>query len=263
MSELFARIRAGSSLLSATGWAHLAGAVIFILCGAFDSTEVYGINVWAKPVKFCVSIAIYVWTIALLLGPLEDWWARKWLARGIALTMFAEITLIALQSARGVPSHFNNKTAFDAAVFGLMGLMILINTILVFGLFLGYVWRQLALDPLLVAGVRTGLILFMMGSLVGVIMVVLQGHTIGAGDGGPGLPLLNWSTLHGDLRIAHAVGLHALQVIPLAAWWISTRMRGSSRIAQSLTLMTISLAYLGALLFTLRLAFSGKPLVGM
>jgi hypothetical protein len=240
----------------------MALAVIFILCGAFDQTEVYGASVWAKPVKFCVSIAIYVWTVALLFGPLGEWWAKKWLARGIALTMFTEIFLISMQSARGVPSHFNNSSPFDAGVFGLMGLMILINTLLAFGLFLGYVWREVALDALIVAGVRTGLIMFMMGSLVGIIMVVLQGHTVGAGDGGPGLPFLNWSTAHGDLRIAHAVGLHALQAIPLAAWWISTRMRGSSRMAQVLTLMTVSLVYLGGLLLTLRQAFAGKPLVG-
>ncbi|MEP7364753.1 MAG: hypothetical protein ABI972_15970 [Acidobacteriota bacterium] len=262
MSGLFSRIAAGSRLLSWTGWIHMAMAVIFILCGAFDPTEVYGVNVWAKPVKFCVSIAIYVWTMALLFGPLGNWPAKRWLGRGIAIAMFAEIFLIAMQSARGVPSHFNNTTPLDAAVFGVMGLMILLNTLLAFGVFLGYVWRDVAAEPLVVAGVRTGLVMFMMGSLIGVIMVVLQGHTIGAGDGGPGLPLLNWSTMHGDLRIAHAVGLHALQAIPLAAWWISTRMRGSSRMAQGLTLMAVSLVYLGGLLLTLRQAFAGKPLVG-
>lgn len=263
MSDLFHNIRLGSPLLHFTGWAHLALAVIFILCGAFDPTQVYGINVWLKPIKFSLSIALYVWTMALLLAPLATWPPTPWIARGIALTMFAEIICIGLQSARGVPSHFNNTTPFDSAVFALMGLMILLNSLLAFGLFLGYVWRDVSLDPLLIAGIRAGLLLFMIGSLIGVIMVVLQGHTIGAGDGGPGLPFLNWSTMHGDLRIAHAVGLHALQVIPLAAWWISTRMHGSSRTAQTLTLAALSLTYLGTLLFTLRQAFAGKPLIRM
>jgi len=263
MTELFARINAGSRLLSWTGWIHIALAVVFILCIAVDSTNVYGINAWVKPVKFSVSIAVYVWTMALLFAPLGDWWAKPWLGRGIAISMFAEITLIAMQSGRGVPSHFNSTTPFNAAVFGLMGLMILFNTLLAFGVFLGWVWRDVAVDPLIGAGVRTGLILFMMGSLVGVIMIVLQGHTIGALDGGPGLPFLNWSTMHGDLRVAHAVGLHALQAIPLAAWWISTRMRGSSRTARATALMAVSLVYLCGLLFTLRQAFMGKPLVRM
>jgi hypothetical protein len=45
-------------------------------------------------------------------------------------------------------------------------------------------------------------------------------HTVGAPDGGPGLPFLNWSAQHGDLRIPHFLGLHAVQIIPLFGWWL-------------------------------------------
>ena len=47
------------------------------------------------------------------------------------------------------------------------------------------------------------------------------GHTIGAPDGTPGLPLVNWSRTHGDLRIPHFFGLHGLQAIPLLAVGLS------------------------------------------
>jgi hypothetical protein len=57
----------------------------------------------------------------------------------------------------------------------------------------------------------------------GAPMTTIGAHTVGAPDGGPGIPVTAWSSEHGDVRVPHFVGLHALQALALFAialrWW--------------------------------------------
>jgi len=94
----------------------------------------------------------------------------------------------------------------------------------------------------------------------GAPVTLIGAHSVGVPDGGPGLPVTGWSTEGGDLRIPHFVGLHALQVIPLAGGGISRRRRLTP--GQRLGLVwTVSLAYLGLVVLLTWQASREQPLL--
>lgn len=71
--------------------------------------------------------------------------------------------------------------------------------------------------------IRFGFILFVVFSFEGFVMGSKMSHTIGAADGSKGIPFLNWNTRYGDLRIAHFIGMHALQALPIMSWYLLKR----------------------------------------
>jgi hypothetical protein len=69
-----------------------------------------------------------------------------------------------------------------------------------------------------IIAVRLSIWIFLLGNAIGGYMLGRGSHTVGASDAGPGLPFVNWSTIGGDLRIAHFIALHAIQIVPLFAF---------------------------------------------
>jgi len=196
----------------------------------FDHRQILGLNPWVKPIKFEISVIIFLVTMAALLSALgrTGRWAgsRRWLAWGFGVAMIVENTIIAMQSLRGVRSHMNIATVFDGAAFGVMGVFIAFNTVLVGVLLVLYLRtgarEGTGLPQAVTWGIGLGLAVMLAGSFEGVFMIVRYwGHTVGAKDGGPGLPFVNWSTQHGDMRVAHFFALHALQAFVLAGWGMS------------------------------------------
>ncbi len=216
-----------------------AAAMLVVLAGAsvglaLDDRLVAGAPAWLKPAKFAVSIAIYTTTLAWVFTYLSGWVRTRRLAGWTtAVTLGLEIVIIVAQAWRGVPSHFNAATPLDGALFSVMGAAIGIQTLASIAVAVA-LWRQTFADRAIGWALRLGLTVTILGASTGGLMTqptpaqvadlragvqvtMIGAHTVGAADGGPGLRGTGWSTAAGDLRVAHFVGLHALQVLPLIA----------------------------------------------
>jgi len=127
-----------------------------------------------------------------------------------------------LQSIRGTTSHFNIKTATDIMIFNFMGILILIFTVTCILICIAFFRQQhFNISSPYLWAIRLGLLFFIFSSLEGGMMIGMMKHTVGAADGTPGIPLLNWSKEYGDLRIAHFLGIHSLQVLPLIGFYLA------------------------------------------
>ena len=256
LRELYRR----NPILTVTGWIHWALAAVLVALILFDSRTILGINAWIKPLKFSISIAIYVWTLAWILHYVSSRKrAIQVISYGVALTMLAEISLITLQSARGVPSHFNLATHLDAGIFSVMGSMIGINSVLVCWILALFFTAKPELPLAYLWGIRFGLIIFVLAAAEGVFMVIHGSHTVGAADGGAGLPFVNWSQEHGDLRVMHFAGMHALQILPLAGYWLG-HWEAPER-SQVSAMAGFFFLYLGVMALLFGMALLGRPVL--
>lgn len=204
------------------------GALLFAaaaLCGIlilFTSKQVLGINSFIKPCKFFISTGIYAWTmgwIAFYLDEEKKVTLFNWV---VIIVLAFETVYIFLQAALGQLSHFNTSSKFHAGMFTVMGVAISIMTL--WTGYIAYLFFAKSFPELTAAylwGIRLGLVLFVIFAFEGGLMGSRLAHTVGAADGGEGLPLLNWSKRNGDLRVAHFVGMHALQLLPLFGFYIS------------------------------------------
>lgn len=199
-----------------------------------DDRVLVDVPIWAKPLKFSASFVLYAVTLAWMVSRLRQPRRRR-IARGAATVLAGASTLemvaIVGQVIRGRQSHFNNSTPFDSIVFAAMGGLVGVIFIATAVIALVLVVESPMADRAATWGVRLGLAISLAGLSVGFLMLpptpeqssqggdaLLRGaHSVGVADGGPSLPVLGWSTTGGDLRVAHFVGMHALQVLPLLA----------------------------------------------
>lgn len=254
----------------------------FFIAGIFfDSRYITGAPAWLKLAKFAISVIIYTFTMLWFLSFVDT--SRRWRKRLvnvlgwiIVATFTAEWIAMITQVLRGTTSHFNVSSPLNAALWSVMAIaiMILFVTNIVIAILL---LRQRFTSPVFAWGLRLGMIITVIGLGEGYLMTdptaqqmaawkngeavtIVGAHSVGVKDGGPGLPGLNWSTVGGDLRIGHFVGMYALQVLPFVAWFVSRRKKLSTRQAVQLV-WTAGLGYLGLVALVTWQALRAQPII--
>lgn len=220
--------------LAAAGVVALALVPVGLAWAMLDHRLIHREGVALKPIKFALSIGVYLLTASWMLGYVRVERLTSWPVRAATLGLLAgaavELFCIVLQAARGRRSHFNTATPLDAAISGTMGIMV----ILFVGMLLPLAWEiarrpRPGAAPLMIAAIVGGLVLtFALSALTGARMGRFMMDAVAPAD--LVLPVLGWRMSGGFIRIAHFLGVHAMQALPLMAF-CALSLRGRVAVA--------------------------------
>jgi len=241
-------------------WVNL-GMLAFSLIGMMvDSRQLLGENVWLKPTKFAISIPIYCVTLALLLKVYPyTFKIKQRISRFIGWVLILEVPLVMIQAGRGVRSHFNIAAPLDGIIFGLMGLLIFINTIVLFYMMYTAFFKKLETSMLLQRAIQFGWLGMIVSIVAGQLMIAGNAHSVGVPDGGAGMPVTHWSTEGGDWRAVHFLGMHGIQVLPVLAYFITKWNWKNSQVI----IWTTGLIYLGFIGYIFLQTQAGVPFLNI
>ena len=214
---------------------------------------------WRKPILFGEAFGLTVLSVAWFMMFLPKKRVAGWLLLGVlGCANFVEVFWVSMQQWRGVPSHFNFSTAFDAALFNANGVMIgltitVITIVAIWSLF------SLQAPASLAWAIRTGIALLVVAQVFGILMIQ------------NGIPkVLNFETgefisegtrsAHifgeaGDMKVPHALALHAAQVLPLLGWLLLFANWSEARRVRGVILAAA--AYTGLVVVSAFQTFSG------
>lgn len=241
--NIITTVKSSSPILFTIVIAHLIVAIACMIGLLIDDRTLLGVNVWIKPLKFMISDAIYLFTAGYLVTLYPFSTSKKNVINNInSFCLLIEGSIIVIQASRGVQSHYNMYTLLDGILYGMMGILIGINVIIMVVFLVETMRLKMKTSKAVQFSIFLGWIIIIAGSWVGSQMIAQLSHSVGVADGGAGIPLLNWSTVAGDLRIAHFFGLHGIQIIPLFAFFLFSKWNTSMR-NQIIAVSSFGIAY--------------------
>lgn len=208
---------------------------------------------WIKLTKFSASFFAYALTMSWLGNNLFQ--GKKLFERSAMLACFGAIVDLiviygqALMSLHPHTDYHNTATLISRlAILPVTWLIIVTYAI---------VLKDKNTNPVLRSGLLWATSLVLIGCIPAILMLIPATATNTMSSHHPGIPFLGWSTIHGDLRIAHFVGVHALQVMPAVAW-LATKCENHLTLQQQLRLVS----NIGFLTLSLIILLTAQALLG-
>ena len=213
-----------------------------------DDRTFRGVSVWAKPMKFMVSLALFSATTAWFFDLLPESRKRARPLRLLVWTLVVasvlEVAYITLQAGLNQASHYNRTDLLHTLLYPVMGLLA-VSLMLTQPLLAWQIVRHGRTDvaPAWRDAVVLGLVLtFVLG--VGAAVPLSSAQP----PAGAGLPVLGWHLGGGDLRPAHFIGSHAQQFLPLMGWLLWRTWPARARFGLALFAAAYTALWLAALL---------------
>lgn len=234
---IYAELRRRQPVLASTALVFLLAMVPTLLAMSFDTRTVNDVNVWVKPTKFLLSLAVYYttvgWYFGYLLPDVQQTRVARFIIWSTIVVGVAEMLWLVLAAVAGVPAHFNRASIVWSIAYPVAGVG---ATVLLIGMFLQarLITRHALPDvsPLFRLGVLAGTYVACASTLLTAYFLAAgTGHWVGGTSSDlNGLTMFGWSRDGGDLRVPHFWALHAHQLVPLLVWvfveklgWVKAR----------------------------------------
>lgn len=250
MLEFALQLKSRNETLFYFGLLCLLAAMVFLFMTKVSLTQVYQVNAWYKPFKFAISTFTFAWAMAWYCHYLPSFniSAYNWT---VVILLGFEIIYIAIMAAQGKQSHFNVSSPFFSMMYSMMALAATVVTLYTAYVGLLFFTNDFpALPNHYLWAIRLGILFFVAFSFEGFLMGGKMSHSVGLVNDNSNLFILGWSKTIGDLRVAHFIGMHALQVLPILSFYVLKNTKFT---------LTVGLLYGALALFTLIQALNGRP----
>ena len=250
--SFISQLKARNEFLFYYGILCFVAALFFLIMSKISPVQYNQVSAWYKPFKFAFSTFTFAWAMAWYCYYLPTFNVSLFNWSVVILLSF-EIVYIAIMASQGKASHYNVSSPLFSILYSMMALAATLVTL--YTAYVGLLFFTNSFPELphyYLWSIRLGIFIFVVFSFEGFLMGSRMNHSVGLLNDNSTLFILGWSKKVGDLRIAHFVGMHALQVLPILSFYVLKNTR--------LTWF-FAFFYLCLALFVLIQALNGKPLI--